>query len=213
MTDPTVSASAAPGWYPDGSGAQRWWDGRGWTEHVSAPAPAITATGYERPQLPAGTKVDTVGIWVVALATFLGVIPIFFFDFTGYMRATMSLESGSSALASPAVSILAFYAISWTLGLVVWALQVVGAFRDYRHLLSVGAVRPFHWAFAFIPYALVYLIGRHVVLRKMVRTSGAPLWTHVVLLVVMTIGIFVWMLVMIQAVLGDMWSTYPGTYS
>lgn len=24
----------APGWYPDGHGQQRWWDGRGWTHYV-----------------------------------------------------------------------------------------------------------------------------------------------------------------------------------
>ena len=69
MTDPANTA-AAPGWYPDGSGAQRWWDGRGWTEHVST-APAVAAVAYTRPQLPEGTKVDTVWIWLVAVATFL----------------------------------------------------------------------------------------------------------------------------------------------
>uniref|UniRef100_UPI0035CC3EB4 DUF2510 domain-containing protein n=1 Tax=uncultured Amnibacterium sp. TaxID=1631851 RepID=UPI0035CC3EB4 len=24
----------APGWYDDGHGQQRWWDGRGWTAHT-----------------------------------------------------------------------------------------------------------------------------------------------------------------------------------
>lgn len=211
MTDPAHPAAAAPGWYPDASGQQRWWDGRGWTEHVAAPA--VTALA-QRPQLPEGTKVDTAWIWVVALATFVSCIPLFFFDFAGYMRATMALGPGDSALASPASTILAFYAITWTLGLLVWALQVVGAYRDYRHLLAIGVVRPFHWAFAFIPYALVYLIGRHVVVRKTVRTAGAPLWTHVALLVLTTIGIFVWMMVVVVQIMNEFSTMYPyGSYS
>lgn len=28
-----------PGWYDDGHGALRWWDGSGWTEHVATPDP------------------------------------------------------------------------------------------------------------------------------------------------------------------------------
>ncbi len=32
-------ANVAPGWYDDGSGAQRWWDGQTWTEQRQEPAP------------------------------------------------------------------------------------------------------------------------------------------------------------------------------
>ena len=32
-----------PGWYDDGRGALRWWDGAQWTEHVHAPQPARDA--------------------------------------------------------------------------------------------------------------------------------------------------------------------------
>ncbi|MGA7147103.1 MAG: DUF2510 domain-containing protein, partial [Microbacterium sp.] len=30
-------ATTPPGWYDDGHGALRWWDGAGWTAHVVAP--------------------------------------------------------------------------------------------------------------------------------------------------------------------------------
>ena len=32
-------ATTAPGWYDDGRGALRWWDGAQWTEHVQTPDP------------------------------------------------------------------------------------------------------------------------------------------------------------------------------
>lgn len=34
-----------PGWYDDGHGARRWWDGAQWTEHVASQAEADPATG------------------------------------------------------------------------------------------------------------------------------------------------------------------------
>lgn len=30
-----MTQTTPPGWYPDGSGAQRWWDGSRWTEHTA----------------------------------------------------------------------------------------------------------------------------------------------------------------------------------
>lgn len=208
MTDPTPStASAAPGWYPDASGAQRWWDGRGWTDHVAAPVAAAGA--YARPQLPAGTKTDTVWIWIVALATFLCVIPMFFLDMNGYIRATISLETGSYRGFPPEMAnFFAVYALTMLLSVVSYGLTILAAFRDYKHLIRVGAVRPFHWAFAFIPYTLVYLIGRHVVLRKMVRTSGAPLWVHIAMGVVYVVAVTIWTMAMMQSMFSELGSLY-----
>ncbi|MFE1644181.1 DUF2510 domain-containing protein [Microbacterium sp. P01] len=34
------------GWYDDGHGAQRWWDGAQWTEHVQTPAPDAAASAH-----------------------------------------------------------------------------------------------------------------------------------------------------------------------
>lgn len=50
--------STPPGWYDDGHGAQRWWDGVRWTEHVQPPAaPVVVAapqTVPEAVEVPAG---------------------------------------------------------------------------------------------------------------------------------------------------------------
>ena len=45
MTD--QQQGAKPGWYPDGAGNYRWWDGSGWTElHMAAggTAPVVNQT-------------------------------------------------------------------------------------------------------------------------------------------------------------------------
>lgn len=38
-------ADTQAGWYNDGSGTMRWWDGRGWTDKVQPPAPAPSSPG------------------------------------------------------------------------------------------------------------------------------------------------------------------------
>ncbi len=43
-----TQGSTPPGWYDDGQGAQRWWDGTQWTEHTQ-PAPGAPETPAETP--------------------------------------------------------------------------------------------------------------------------------------------------------------------
>jgi hypothetical protein len=40
--------SMPPGWYDDGHGALRWWDGARWTEHVATPDPEPAAAASEQ---------------------------------------------------------------------------------------------------------------------------------------------------------------------
>src|SRR5690606_27961596 len=142
----STPGNAAPGWYPDASGTQRWWDGQGWTAHTAAPTAA--AAPFERPQLPADARLDTAWTWAVAVVTFIAAIPVFFWDFTGYFHAIIALETGDASGFGPALgTFFGYYAIIMVVSAATYAFAVVSAFRDYKHLVSVGVVRPFHWAF------------------------------------------------------------------
>ena len=50
----------AAGWYDDGSGGKRWWDGRAWTTR-QADMPKPTASYIPKPKLPDGTRWAAVG--------------------------------------------------------------------------------------------------------------------------------------------------------
>lgn len=43
MSDPNAQTTVAAGWYDDGSGRKRWWDGTTWTDHFE-PQTTTTAT-------------------------------------------------------------------------------------------------------------------------------------------------------------------------
>ena len=51
-----------PGWYDDGSGQQRYWDGSQWTEHVAGAAPGASASGMTPGA--AAPKKRRVGMWI-----------------------------------------------------------------------------------------------------------------------------------------------------
>lgn len=52
-------ATTPPGWYDDGRGALRWWDGAQWTEHVQTPDPEVPAhAGTETENIPAAPTRD-----------------------------------------------------------------------------------------------------------------------------------------------------------
>jgi hypothetical protein len=47
-----MTQSTPPGWYPDGQGGQRWWDGNQWTEHTLPPQEADRPAAPQQPQQP-----------------------------------------------------------------------------------------------------------------------------------------------------------------
>lgn len=62
MSDPNQPSTPA-GWYPDGTGGQRWWDGTRWTEHTmpapgaAQPSPPAAPAQPEPPADPTATVV------------------------------------------------------------------------------------------------------------------------------------------------------------
>lgn len=196
MSDPSISAQQpAPGWYPDGSGALRWWDGTQWTAHVQATAGA-PATAPVRRRLPDTTPVDNFWAWLIALLSFVTAPMIFLIDMRGYMNSLMTGDP--SGIIAYFMTLLLITIVGWG----VTAFCIVAAYRDYKRLLSLGVERPFHWAFAFLG-TTVYLIGRHVVLRKVLRTPGWPLWAHLIAYGVYLIMVTVWTMWIVQTMIGD----------
>jgi hypothetical protein len=61
--------------------------------------------------------------------------------------------------------------------LVLWLGVVLLAWLDHRTLRARGLERPFSWAWALLG-ALVYLVGRSVVVHRRVGGSAAPLWLY-----------------------------------
>ena len=47
---PPPTSAAPPGWYPDGTGRQRWWDGAQWGAYAPAAAPAVGTSGGTDPR-------------------------------------------------------------------------------------------------------------------------------------------------------------------
>ena len=79
---------AAPGWYPDGRGQTRYWDGAGWTRDVAAAAPPppspYASTGIAPPFAPPGPPVGS-GLRVSAKNPGLAVLGSFFFPGLGQL--------------------------------------------------------------------------------------------------------------------------------
>lgn len=103
LTQRTDTVGAAPpGWYADGRGATRWWDGQGWTGHVVAPAPAPYAAAI--PPAPVSDRGSRVGWWVLgggATVAVVLVVAVFALGFGNLLDAP-SGTPGYSTFYGPA---------------------------------------------------------------------------------------------------------------
>lgn len=198
-----------PGWYADGSGAMRWWDGYRWTQHAQAAVAAPGAAGVavaEYPKVREGTPVYTKWIWwVVALPIATSVLSVgYVLDVTTRMFSMMSRmiqmgqnggpgPSETSALVAEQMALIFspwYFAILFG-GIAAYALQVLLSYFDHRDLEALGYAKPFHWAWSFLSM-LVYVIGRSVVVGRRNRPAWAPMWVTIITQAIVIVVMIVW---------------------
>ena len=166
MTDTTATPA---GWYPDphGGPTARWWDGAQWTDH-HAPL-------QQRPEdlkAPAGTKTNTVWIWLIVFLPLLSYLSIFTVDWNAYIQASVASATGSlTGMFQPGFLLMTFG------GWVLLAALVVFGYLDHRQLKRNGVPEPFHWAWSFLNP--VYPIGRAVVVRRRTGSGIWPMWAAI----------------------------------
>lgn len=189
-----MSNAHPAGWYPDGHGAQRWWDGTQWTQSTQSPYQVGGQAPYQAGgalSAPSGTDPSTVQIWAIvalfALQMIAGLVYLGTFDWNGYMAATMATTYSSSYDSALIASVFTpAYAAVILSGLLAYWLTVLLAYFDTKVLRDRGVERPFHWAFSFIPSygSMVYVIGRSVVAKRRTGSGSAPMWAYIAIFVV-----------------------------
>lgn len=203
----TGSGATPPaGWYPDpaGSGMQRWWDGARWTDNRQWPsAPAFQGGAGLDPnaKVAPGTPVYTPWIWLIVLLPLLSyaLLPWVIRETMGQMESIMTSTQYGTTTRFGMSTLGPANVVSQLLGWVIWGVTVLFAWLDYRTLRMRGFVRPFHWAFAFIP-APVYAIGRSVVARRRSGRGIAPMWVAIGMLALGLIVTIVFVVATVSAV-------------
>lgn len=188
MTSAGGAGSGAPGWYPapDRPGQLRWWDGYRWSDSYQfgypSQLPYFPGARAVRPPVHPGTLVYRWTIWAIALLPSAVVLLELLWYPTFRYRTLVSGGRLVRVLDLGSVFTPTYFLVigaSW----VVYGLCVWFAYLDRRDLARRGVVRPFHWAWAFLS-PTVYLVGRSVIVFKVARPKGlAPVWVHIVALV------------------------------
>ncbi|MBT2517525.1 DUF2510 domain-containing protein [Streptomyces sp. ISL-90] len=202
--------TAPAGWYPEPSGTdgQRWWDGTRWTEYatpLSPPPPSQYAPyGYAtQARLPEGTPVYTVWIWLIVVLPILPYIPLFFWDYEGYL-----LQSMTDPTAQVRMYLDPMYLGTTVLGWLTYGVLVWFAYLDTVALRRLGYAKQFHWAWTFL-MSLVYVIGRSVVVKRQAGYGATPIAVGITLYVGGIIGVLVWMFTIVANLMSSTIDSYP----
>ena len=132
--------------------------------------------------LPDGRTTNTWAIWVMALLPLLGVLVVLAEDPGAEFRriiarSVQQIHDARSGVVTVQAPFDGYTALSLGSSIVLIAIQVGLAIADQRALERRGVVRPFSWGWVFLNPT--YIIGRHVVARRRVRGSLAPLWVWI----------------------------------
>lgn len=208
-------SNIAPGWYPHGPNAQRWWDGTQWTDAVQQPYTSSLTPGHA----PEGTPPYTAQIWwIVGLFAIPLVISLLYLatmDWSGYMNSMMVTSSDASSVLAMYSSIFTpLYFVLLASSFLAYGATAALAYSDAKELLRRGVERPFPWALSFIPSygSIVYVIGRSVVARRRIGRGLLPMGVYLTIFAVgMVLSIVISIVAMYSMVgsMGDLYSTYP----
>lgn len=131
--------------------------------------------------LPAGRTTNTWAIWVTAILPLLGLVTTLVEDPGAQIRRSLARTAQQlqdpSTVPVPTIGIDGATLASSGISLLILAVQVFLAISDQRALRRLGVVRPFSWGWVFLNPT--YVIGRHVVVRRRVHGSLAPLWVWI----------------------------------
>ncbi|HWT33613.1 MAG TPA: DUF2510 domain-containing protein [Microbacterium sp.] len=143
------------------------------------------------PQVAPGTSGTTIWAWLLAFLPLVTLImSIAYASALGGVFGHLSSELSQLSSGSPgdttrmtadidAAIFNGWYFAVLGVGLLTFAATIVFAYLDHRELAGRGFVNPFHWAWAFVPTYLVYMIGRTVVVHRRGGKSLGPLWAMI----------------------------------
>lgn len=198
--------SAPSGWYADAAGERRWWDGQRWIDaQANTPVAPVAST-------------NTLWVWLIVLLPLITMLPL-----VGYM---MELTQGMAGLISvipldgsrpDPVQILAaevgliftpWYLILTAIGWAVYGVCVWFSAKDAGELSARGIASPFPWAWSFLS-PVVYVIGRHVVIRRRGGRGSGPLIATITIQVVSVIAGMVIGVAMVMGMMAEMFDRFP----
>lgn len=193
-------ADPQPGWYldPDGLDALRWWDGGQWTDDRFDGGEAAGGAGRHRAPmtrrgrslLPDGTRVYTQWIWILVFLPILSTMTLLLIDPT-----SPHLRQDPILIATALVAV------------VVWMACAILARLDQTDLAARGVERPFSWAWSLLG-AVIYAIGRSVIVYTVSGRGRVPLLVSIVVTIVAAVAAAAWVITALEANLVDM-TTVP----